>query len=83
VGRITTTMQKSTLHGAVVTGKHRYTATARYIPAHHEVQLMIGTVKGKVRLQAALGQDQRRMIGTCLSKRQVIAKKTSRPRYWR
>jgi hypothetical protein len=64
VGRITITIQKGALHGVVLTGKHRYTATGRYIAAHHELQLVISTVKGKVRLQATIGPDQRRMIGT-------------------
>ena len=47
-------------------GAHRYTATAQYSAARHELRLAVHTVKGLVWLQATPGPGSARMIGTRL-----------------
>jgi hypothetical protein len=58
------TLRQGHVRGLVSTGRHRFTADARYISAQHQLQLTVRTDQGRVWVQATMLKGNQRMIGT-------------------
>ncbi len=62
--QVALTLHQGHLWCFVSTGRHRYAADARYVPAQQQLQLTIYTVQGHVRVQATMLKGNQRLIGT-------------------
>ena len=67
--QVTLTLRQGHVRGLVSTGRHRFTADARYISARHQFQLTVRTAHQRSRSCAASSRVALRWIGRRLVER--------------